>query len=54
MRVTREKTAEELRPAFEKAAAGVGLSPLAIAPPFRVLAGPGTVEEALEALKRAS
>lgn len=48
-----EKAAEQQWPAFEKRLRQLGYSPLAIAHAFRTLAGPGTVPEALEELKRA-
>lgn len=47
----RAKAAEELRPAFEKRLGELGYHPLAIAHAFSLLRGPGTVAEALEALK---
>jgi hypothetical protein len=40
-------------PAFEKRLKQLGYSPRAIAYAFRTLSGPGTVDEALQALKHA-
>ena len=40
-------------PAFEERLRHLGHGPLAIAHAFSILSGPGTVDEALEALKQA-
>ena len=47
----RGRAAEQQRPAFEKRLRELGYSPLAIAHAFSTLSGPGTVAEALEALR---
>jgi hypothetical protein len=49
----RERAASQEWPAFEARLRQLGYGPLAIAHAFRTLSGPGTVDEALEALKRA-
>jgi hypothetical protein len=49
----RQKAAMREWPAFEARLKQLGYSPRAIAHAFRALSGPGTVEEALEALKHA-
>lgn len=48
----REKAASKEWPAFEERLTHLGYSPRAIARAFRTLSGPGTVGEALEALRR--
>jgi hypothetical protein len=48
----RERAVEELRPAFEGRLRALGYDGRAIAHVYRVLAGPGTVSEALERLDR--
>ena len=48
----REKAANQEWPAFEARLSQLGYGPLAIAHAFRTLSGPGTVDDALEALKR--
>jgi hypothetical protein len=47
----RAKAAEQQRPAFEERLRQLGYGPRAIAHAFRELSGPGTVDDALEALK---
>jgi hypothetical protein len=47
----RAKAAEQERPAFEERLRQLGFAPSAIARAFRSLCGPGTVADALEALK---
>jgi hypothetical protein len=49
----RENAALQQWPAFEQRLRELGYSPRAIAHAFRTLSGPGSVAEALEALKRA-
>jgi hypothetical protein len=49
----REKAASQEWPAFEARLRQLGYGPLVIAHAFRTLGGPGTVDEALKALKRA-
>ena len=49
----RENAALQQWPAFEQRLRELGYGPRAIAHAFRTLSGPGTVAEALEALKRA-
>jgi hypothetical protein len=48
----REAAARRQWPAFEKRLRELGYEPRAIAHAFSTLSGPGTVAEALEALKR--
>jgi hypothetical protein len=50
----RGKAAREQWPVFEERLTELGYSPRAIAHAFRTLSGPGTVAEALDALKGAS
>jgi hypothetical protein len=47
----RAKAAEQERPAFEEKLRRLGYGPRAIAHAFSTLSGPGTVDDALEALK---
>lgn len=47
----RAKAAQQQWPAFEKRLRQLGYSPCAIAHAFSLLSGPGTVAEALDALK---
>jgi hypothetical protein len=47
----RAKVAEHERPAFEEKLRQLGYTPRAIARAFSCLSGPGTVADALEALK---
>lgn len=49
----REKAASEMWPAFEERLRQLGYGSPAIARAFSALSGPGTVDEALAALKRA-
>jgi hypothetical protein len=48
----REKTAEEQRPEFEKRLSDLGYGPFAIGDAFELLSSAGTVDEAIEALRR--
>jgi hypothetical protein len=48
----RTEAAERLRPAFEKRLSELGYGPLAIARAFSILAGPGSVPDALAELTR--
>jgi hypothetical protein len=48
----REKAASQLWPVFEERLRQLGYSPLSIAQAFSILKGPGTVAQALDALKR--
>jgi hypothetical protein len=48
----RAKAAEQQRPAFEGRLRQLGYDPKAIAHAFATLSGPGTVAEALAAMKR--
>jgi len=49
----REKAARQEWPAFEERLRQLGYGPPAMAHAFSILSGPGTVNEALEALERA-